>query len=99
MESKTPSAPHACPNCGEPAYVGGPGFPAQCTSRPCPFYSEDCWARWVLELSDPGDPEPDDESRDSRSGITWVSPYWTPHSPLDLPTLDDLLPDLLDDDD
>lgn len=51
-EEKTGSAPHDCPNCGSPAYVGGPGMPTQCTSRVCPFYSEDCWVRWVMELPD-----------------------------------------------
>ena len=51
-DPKTGSAPHDCPNCGAPSYVGGPGMPTQCTSRECPFYSEDCWVRWVMEIPD-----------------------------------------------
>ena len=51
-DPKTPSACHDCPNCGAPAYIGGPGMPTQCTSRECPFYSEDCWVLHVMELPD-----------------------------------------------
>ena len=51
-DPKTPSACHDCPDCGAPAYIGGPGMPTQGTNRECPFYSEDCWALHVLELPD-----------------------------------------------
>ena len=51
-DPKTGSAPHDCPDCGAPAYVGGPGMPCQCTNRECPFYSEDCWVLHVMELPD-----------------------------------------------
>ena len=68
-DPKTGSAPHDCPNCGSPAYIGGPGFPAQCTSRPCPFYSEDCWVRWVMELPDDGDPLEIDEDAKTSPGL------------------------------
>ena len=50
-DPKTPSAPHDCPNCGEPSYLGL-GVPGQCTNRECPFWSEDCWVKHVLELPD-----------------------------------------------
>ena len=51
IDQKTPSAPHDCPNCGEPSYLGL-GVPGQCTNRECPFWSEDCWVKHVLELPD-----------------------------------------------
>lgn len=47
----TPSAPHECPNCGEPAYLGF-GVPAECTNRLCPFWSQDCWVKHVMEIPD-----------------------------------------------
>lgn len=50
-DPKTGSAPHACPECGEPCYIPF-GLPAECTNRECLFYSEDCWVRHVMELPD-----------------------------------------------
>lgn len=75
-DGKTPSFPHDCPSCGAPAYIGGPGMPAQCTNghakdgKPCPFFSEDNWIRWIMELPDPGDPEPEEESERPDSELT-----------------------------
>jgi len=48
--------PHDCPNCGGPAYVGGPEFPAKCVEKSCVFYDEDCYVGWIMRLDDTGDP-------------------------------------------
>ena len=78
-DPKTPSAPHECPDCGEPAYIGF-GLPAQCTSRECPFWSEDCWVKHVVEL-------PDEEI-----GVEFeIEDEPTHPKLLGLPTLDDYL--------
>lgn len=76
IDPKTPSCPHACPDCGAPAYVGGPGFPAQCTSRVCSFYSEDCWVRWVMEIPDDETGVEFDIDEDAKTdpGLTWIFP-------------------------
>ena len=83
----TPSAPHPCPSCGEPSYVGGPGMPTQCTSRECGFFSLDCWVRHVTEL-------PDDEEGveyDIEDEPTQPGTYSNIGLPmLDIPTLDEL---------
>jgi len=53
-DSKTPAAPHDCPQCGEPCYIGF-GINARCTNRECQWYDKDLWVEHVLSLPD----EPD----------------------------------------
>jgi hypothetical protein len=50
--------PHECPNCGGPAYIGGPLYPAKCIEKDCVFYDEDTWVGWLMRLDDSGDPPP-----------------------------------------
>jgi hypothetical protein len=84
-DPKTPSAPHDCPQCGEPAYVGGPGMPAQCTQKGCIFYSEDAWVLHVLELPDVEDPFEDVDTEPNGFAA------WLPEPKLSFPSLDDYL--------
>jgi hypothetical protein len=51
MDPKTPSAPHDCPQCGEPAYIPFYG-PAECTSRACPWFNLRCWSMHTMGLPD-----------------------------------------------
>lgn len=55
-EPKNDVAPHDCPECGEPSYLGF-GVPARCVSRGCVFYDRGLWADYVMALPDDGMPE------------------------------------------
>lgn len=45
------SAPHNCPECGCPAYLGF-GVPARCVSPYCAFYDEDICMEFSDEVID-----------------------------------------------
>ena len=79
IDPKTTQAPHDCPGCGEPAYLGF-GVPARCSNRECPFFCQELWADHVMALPDE-DREPgqylDIENEDTQP---WI----------ELPTLADL---------
>ena len=51
IDPKTAQAPHDCPGCGEPAYLGF-GVPARCSNRECPFFCQELWADHVMALPD-----------------------------------------------
>lgn len=73
MSERNDAAPHPCPECGEPAYLGF-NMPGKCTSRACVMYDADLWVEWIMKTPDPGDPLPlhDDflfEEEDTFPGI------------------------------
>lgn len=45
------AAPHTCPECGEPAYLGF-NVPGRCVERSCRMYDQDLWVEWVILLPD-----------------------------------------------
>ena len=59
-EEKSEYAPHACPRCGEAAYIGGTQL-VECTNWKCVDFHEGTWESHVMSLPDTGDPEPDIE--------------------------------------
>lgn len=65
MSELTPSAPHSCPECGQPGYLGF-NVPAKCTNRLCRFWDQDTWVRHIMELPDDGDPEMEIEDEDTQ---------------------------------
>lgn len=61
MSERNDAAPHECPECASPSYIGF-GTQARCVSRECLFYCSQLWAEWVMLLPDDGmpkDSEPD----------------------------------------
>lgn len=61
MSERNQAAPHECPECGEPSYLGF-GVPGKCVARGCAFYDVGLWCEWVMLLPDDGipkDSEPD----------------------------------------
>jgi predicted RNA-binding Zn-ribbon protein involved in translation (DUF1610 family) len=55
MNEQNNAAPHECPQCGEPAYLGF-GIPAKCVQKGCLFYDAELWCEWVMLLPDVPDP-------------------------------------------
>lgn len=59
LDERNDAAPHICPECGSPAYLGV-GVPGKCVQRGCVFYDATLWSEWVMLVPDLGDP-PQDE--------------------------------------
>lgn len=51
IDQLTDPAPHTCPECGEPSYLGF-FVPARCTNRLCVFFDQDLWVEHVMALPD-----------------------------------------------
>ena len=83
MNMKSDHAPHDCPQCGNPAYIGF-GVNPKCTNLFCPWFDRETYVEHVLSLPDPGDPEEDiDEEAETQprgkqlafttDGIDWMA--------------------------
>lgn len=57
MSGRNDAAPHECPQCGEPGYIGF-GIPAKCIQKGCIFYDAGLWCEWAMLIPDDGDPPP-----------------------------------------
>ena len=72
MTEQNNAAPHECPQCGEPAYLGF-GVPAKCVQKGCLFYDATLWSEWVMELPDVPDPVSDfEDEKTDPYGITFA---------------------------
>ena len=90
MTEQNNAAPHECPQCGEPAYLGF-GIPAKCVQKGCLFYDATLWSEWVMELPDVPDPVSDfEDEKTAPYGITFagVPIKGAPSGSFVVPTLD-----------